>query len=532
MFATLLLLFNALVLSGVPVEAQDTTVTPDFGTCPLTRETEKSVLLAADPEWLPGAKMHDIAYYGLKRLAENGLNDIRLLNFNIFPSISCAQIEKGKWNFTYPDMVMKDFMDACGDASVTIDIETSPDWMWTDSNESTYHTCASDTSAELPPGPRLRCPHWGDPSHPVDPTWRQLAEYYRNVADWYTKGGFVDADGKEYKSGLKYKFKYWEIMNEPNLVREHGFTPQSITDYYDMQVGVMTENGRVRPSEKWLGPSLAGGANPEDWVGHFLDPANHNPQSTPVDGVSFHIYAVCGGNKSAEALEFIFTDTDKKIAGLEKIETLRNQLRPNAELHLTESGIVCNNPRGCVQNNYTCYFRDFDQYYWVASAGQWLYQYLTYAKAANLSSIVHSQLLGYPYKYDGLSGEWPCGSMVSWPGWPADKSSPPVLNAKYWVTLLAVQQIAPRFSYCDTRIEHGESSGVYAQAIRSEKGDIVVLINKKPGPRTVRVSGASGKTAFFIDEASGYKEATKKVLESDVVELTRYATVVVRFGGN
>ena len=42
---------------------------------------------------------------------------------------------------------------------------------------------------------------------------------------------------------------------------------------------------------------------------------------------------------------------------------LRDELRPGAALHLTESGILCNAPRGCSGNDYACYYKthDFDR---------------------------------------------------------------------------------------------------------------------------------------------------------------------------
>ena len=45
------------------------------------------LLVAADLEWLPGAKIHDAAVEGVCKLADAGADDIRLLNFNIFPGI-------------------------------------------------------------------------------------------------------------------------------------------------------------------------------------------------------------------------------------------------------------------------------------------------------------------------------------------------------------------------------------------------------------------------------------------------------------
>lgn len=59
-------------------------------------------------------------------LAEAGADNIRLLNFNIFPALACAQLVPGVWNFTLPDAVMDTFMTAIGNGSPIIDRQSSP----------------------------------------------------------------------------------------------------------------------------------------------------------------------------------------------------------------------------------------------------------------------------------------------------------------------------------------------------------------------------------------------------------------------
>ena len=57
----------------------------------IRRSTAASVLVAADPEWTPEGKLSATAISGVKQLAEAGARNIRLLDFNIFPIMSCAQ---------------------------------------------------------------------------------------------------------------------------------------------------------------------------------------------------------------------------------------------------------------------------------------------------------------------------------------------------------------------------------------------------------------------------------------------------------
>ena len=86
--------------------------TVDWGRCPVTRDTAASVLVAADPEWMAPGVLSPAAVSGVRQLAEAGADNIRLLDFNIFPLESCAQLQEGVWNFTLLDQVVLPFLDA------------------------------------------------------------------------------------------------------------------------------------------------------------------------------------------------------------------------------------------------------------------------------------------------------------------------------------------------------------------------------------------------------------------------------------
>ena len=502
------------------------TVTAGWSSCPTTRSTAASVLVAADPEWARTGRMHPKAVEGVRRLSEAGADFIRLLNFNIFPGISCAKLEeKGAWDFDLMDGVMEDFMAASGNASVIVDIETSPSWMWKGSNSTTL-ACANSTSIEAPVGPRTRCPYYGLPTEPRSGDWEEIATYFKRVGDWYTQGGFTDEEGRFRASGHHYKIDRWEILNEVNHPREHDFTPQGYIDFYDTQIRVMTSNGAKAPGAKWLGPSL-GGVNPnsaKQWFGPsgILNASMHHPASTPVDGISFHVYAGCHNNTAA-GMEYGFTTTDERISSIPVVAQLRDQLRPDAELHLTESGILCNSPRWCDVNNYTCWYRNYSSAYWTASAGQWLYQFLTFAQAADLDSIAQSQILGYPYRFDKLSGEWPCGTMVDW------EDTNTGLNAKLWVEVALLESVSRPFSYCEAT--SSDPSLVYAQTLRSSKGRVLVLINKSHQPVSVRLPAElSGRAALVIDERTENTPARRETVSAGSMELGGFATVIVQDG--
>ena len=121
-------------------------------------------------------------------------------------------------------------------------------------------------------------------------------------------------------------------------------------------------------------------------------------------------------------------------------------------------------------------------------------------------------------RFDGLSGEWPCGSMVDW--------SANALNHKFWVQIALLQSLGRPFSFCDTTTADdaadagkGSADTVYAQGLTSAKGRLLVLINTKATPQTVTVTGASGKHAAVIDSAVGNEAAREVTLAADAIEL-------------
>merc|ERR1712232_1459474 len=114
-------------LSATPDVSTRDQLYVDWTTVEAVRHTAPSVLVAADPEWLKGAALFETAVSGVRSLANAGAGYIRFLNFNIFPGISCAKLtEEGPWDFKVMDEVMNSFMGAVGNASVVVDIETSP----------------------------------------------------------------------------------------------------------------------------------------------------------------------------------------------------------------------------------------------------------------------------------------------------------------------------------------------------------------------------------------------------------------------
>jgi hypothetical protein len=283
------------------------------------------VLVAADPEWISSGALSRVSVDGVRALSEAGADNLRLLDFNIFPLMSCAQVVEGTWNFTLMDQVVVPFLTAASANNATrtiVDIETSPQWMWTDAGacvllggsasdpscasthgQPSNATCADATGTALPPGPRTRCPHWGDTRVPRDRSWRELASYFARVAMWYTRGGFWDEQGRWHGGGHLFDETkmLWEVWNEISHSREHGMTLADYIAMYDAHVAALTtqlDQGRppaaVAPGGAWRGqiggPSKSGmnDKTVNEFLGALLNASQHTPSSTRVDAVTFH----------------------------------------------------------------------------------------------------------------------------------------------------------------------------------------------------------------------------------------------------
>lgn len=143
--------------------------------------------------------------------------------------------------------------------------------------------------------------------------------------------------------------------------------------------------------------------------------------------------------------------------------------------------------------------------------------------------MAQSQILGYPLGLDGLSGEWPCGTMVSWPE-PARGRPRAQLNAKFWVQLLWQQAVGPanEFSFCSTS---SAPAGVYAQGlVMAQTGDrLLVLINKRSSAQSVVVAGAAGNYARVLDAAHVYGPLPpKQQLITDTIALPPFAIYFIQ----
>ena len=126
---------------------------------------------------------------------------------------------------------------------------------------------------------------------------------------WYTRGGFTDEYGNEYKSGYNYDIPYWECLNE--VEGKHGNTPEKYTLIYDEMVKGIWRHADPDKKMKFVGMAL-GGHHEYNWYTYFLNKSNHEP-GIPLDIVSFHFYAGSHSRTDPSSYEGFFDQADNFV---------------------------------------------------------------------------------------------------------------------------------------------------------------------------------------------------------------------------
>ena len=199
------------------------------------------------------------------------------------------------WNMSAVDSMAMDFLNATAgfnNGSVYFQFSQSPCWMWVDGD------CSPKC---LPPGNinQLTFPHkcYAAGRTPVDPSYRQVADYFGRLAAWYRSGGFTDECGVVHSSPHRVPIKFWGVENEG----EHITGVESYTKAYDEIVRSIKRHEKGgEPAMKYVGVNQNFGANAvgvKQNLRYFLNRSNHADPDVPIDVISFHGYFHGGGNR-------------------------------------------------------------------------------------------------------------------------------------------------------------------------------------------------------------------------------------------
>lgn len=327
-----------------------------------------------------------------------------------------------------------------------------------------------------------------------------VADYYRRLVSWYTRGGFTDEYGRLHRSGHYYDFPYWEVLNE----LEHGLSPESYTQLYD---AIVTEIRKVSPRTKFVGVAEATPGSARYFT-YFLDPANH-AAGVPLDWISYHFYAHVTASQAPENYGSTgFPRADAFFAVVDQIEAARLQLAPNVRTTIDETGTIMD--AAATQADPA----PIPDAYWNYSGAIYAYVFGNLA-LKGIDVIGESQLVGYPTQY-------PSVSMVDWTtGLP---------NARYRVLQLLLEEVPAGCRLIPPPVGTTPDS-YYLLGLIERRTRKVLVVNKTLEPLSVTVPGLRGGVARVVDQTSGGGPIRTERVGADTYELGGYGVAVLILGG-
>eukprot|EP01060_Flectonema_neradi_P041093 TRINITY_DN9621_c0_g1_i3.p1 TRINITY_DN9621_c0_g1~~TRINITY_DN9621_c0_g1_i3.p1 ORF type:complete len:513 (+),score=91.04 TRINITY_DN9621_c0_g1_i3:49-1539(+) len=383
----------------------------------------------------------------------------RLAVAELFEPTNVSGVCKTYWNFTVMDpLITSLFNSTLVDHPIVMGFATSPEWMW-------------QSGVPVPPVNQRDVPYEQGKTL-RDPTFKEITSYYVRLAKYYTKGGFVDECGNFIKGYNYPDFQWWEVFNE--IEAEHSLSVAYYDTIYDTIVAALRE---FLPTTKFLGLAM-GSHNQFEYYTYHLNNSNHNPKTTPLDGISYHQYVGASGNLSSMAKSY-FSQMDTFVAEATKIEAIKHSYQSSTETFINEIG--------CASGSYM-----EDGFYSLCAA---TYAYL-FAKGSVLK-IEHfgmSQVIGFTGRTlcDGCSDEWPSTSMVDWYSGEG--------NARYWALKILIEQFPT-----GSKVAHNTTSpeGVAVQAFTVGQQQKILLVNTMLTSTDINLNIVGSYHSVFVSPKTG-----------------------------
>lgn len=470
--------------AGPPSRAK---ITINWGQTTGVSKATPTLQVVVNPPLRRGSSIHDPVFNALHSL---GADYVRYVPWLPYPKLAVAELAppadgKTSWDFSLIDPMMEDFMKATSGHSVIINFSTIPQWMWKTEKPVAYPSDPNQVDWRYEQGTEL-----------VDPSMKQVADYYARLVSWYTQGGFKDEYGHEHTSDHHYNIAYWEILNEVDF--EHHMSPQLYTRIYDAVAGAIRH---VDPKIKLVGLALASPSNSPQYFEYFLNHKNHKP-GIPLDMISYHFYASPATDEPANAWPYtFFNQANRFLDTVRYIQSIRERLSPQTETDTDELGaILPGDPEGK---------ETIPSSYWNLCSAMYAYLYGNLAKLG-VEVVGESQLVGYP-------SQFPSVSMVNW------KTGQP--NARFWTLKLLHDNFGPG----DRLVESGAHGAyVYAQGFVTHDGKHKILLaNERHREVSVSILGAAGGTEEFVDQTTAEQPPSSANLSGDQFALRGFGVAVV-----
>ncbi|PRP83305.1 hypothetical protein PROFUN_09517 [Planoprotostelium fungivorum] len=425
------------LLSTCTVLAISKPVTPDGF---VTFNTTITLQVVENPMLRRGSPICDKAFDALREMKAEM---VRLAFWYPYPRLAVAELAPPNgthtfWDFSLIDPIVEDFMNASEGRDVVFEFCTTPEWMW-----------KTDQPVTIPSDPDEVMWGYSQGTVLIDPTAKQLGQYYARVLSWYTKGGFTDELGVFHSSNYFYNITHWEVLNE--VEAEHSMSPETYTIIYDAIVKAILE---VQPSMKFVGMALSGHYE-WNWYKYFLNQSNHQP-GVPI-----------GVRNNLTIYNQFFSDADNFVQEVKQIIVIRDKLNPEVKLSADEVGVILPGDNTPTDDE------PLNPLYWSANGA--MYAYL----AGKLG------LLGYP-------SQFPSVTLVNY-----TTGSP---NARLRVQNLIHQYIRKGNDIAEIKLE---SDDVFGLLIVDGKDIRVMLVNKKNQDVDVKVPFVNRGVVLSVDPSTG-----------------------------
>jgi len=139
-------------------------------------KTTPTLQVVVNPLLARDSPIHNRVFTELKNL---GADCVRYVPWLPYPKLAVAELEpptinSTSWNFTLIDPMMIDFMNAQTGRKVIINFSTIPAWLFKTPKRVPYPDNPYQVDWEYTQGAEL-----------VDPSMKQLADYYERLVNWY-----------------------------------------------------------------------------------------------------------------------------------------------------------------------------------------------------------------------------------------------------------------------------------------------------------------------------------------------------------
>lgn len=494
--ASILVLLGTSLICAAQSQPQPASVSIDWNKTILISRSTPTLQVVVNPMLRQGSPIHDAAFRALRDL---GAEDVRYVPWFPYPKLAVAELqpptaEKTSWDFSLIDPMTRDFLAATSGHATVMNFSTIPAWLFHTPKPVSYPADPNQVDWDYTQGTQLK-----------DPSGKQLGDYYARLVSWYTRGGFIDENGKKHVSGYHYTFPIWEVLNEVGY--EHSTTPEQYTRRYDAIVSAIHA---VSPNTKFMGLALAYEKDPR-WFEYFLNHENHRP-GIPIDYISYHFYASPAPGENVNTWQYsFFNQADGFLNSVRYINAIRNRLSPTTKIDTDELGVILPDDNLQVANS-TGYVSSIPQIYWNAAGALYAYLYIGLAQQG-IDIVGESQLVGYP-------SQFPSVSMIDWvTGKP---------NARYWVLKLLKDNFHPGDKLVESKID--PDSSVTAQAFLTSTGKKLLLVNKRNHASAITLPDSTAIASIDrVDESTKEGPPQKLQLSHDRIELAPFAVAVVRW---